>query len=152
MRELVPVAKQKGLNLHIIYLIRYILETLPNSIRSIRSAHWNISWTYQIFQKVEAVRSSSKKNKFRLLLQTILPHDFTVKVAINMKTAKVAKMTQIYGENPRPDLAQIGREIGSKLLYTYLIRYMHHSYSCESNLQCGDFWWKFKVSPHPTLV
>lgn len=33
-----------------------------------------------------------------------------------MKTAKVAKMTQMYGENPTPDLAQIGREIGSKLL------------------------------------
>lgn len=92
------------------------------------------------FRRLRQSDRPQKKNKFRLLLQTILPHDFTVKVAINMKTAKVAKMTQMYGENPRPDLAQIGREIGSKLLYTYLIRYMHHSYSCESNLQCGDFW------------
>ena len=57
-----------------------------------------------------------------------------------METGKVAKMTKMYGENPRPDHAQIGREIGSKLLYTYLIRYMHHSYSCESSPQYGDFW------------
>ena len=53
---------------------------------------------------------------------------FIVKVAHNIEIVKIAKLTKIYGGNPK-----FGLERGLKLLYIYLIRYIQDSY-CESRL------------------
>ena len=68
------VSKQKGSNLHINYLIKYMLETLLNWI--IRSVDWNISWIYQIFCEVGSVRPLAKNLNLHYVYLIRYIHDF----------------------------------------------------------------------------
>ena len=56
---------------------------------------------------------------------------FILKVACNMEMVKIAKLTKIYGRNPKS-----GLDRGLQLLYIYLIRYVQDFYF-ESRLVGG---------------
>ena len=117
---------KNGLNLHIPYLIKSIIETI--SKWSMRNVNWNISWTYQIFWEFKAVKSPAKSQNLLYIYLVRYIHAFYCKSILKYWDCKNnIQLTKIYGKKARVDQAQIQTRTRVKITF-YLHRKIYSSF------------------------